>query len=364
MDMACDMAVIGAGPAGTTAARLLAAGGRRVLLLERERLPRHKACGGGLPPRTLAALGLSVPTELLYPVTSVALDGAYNGRQSYPLTGGTFVVERARFDEFLARQAVAAGAELWDSCRVARRGADHEGRVRLLTKRGMVFARQVIVAAGATSVLPVDMDLGHNAVGFCVEATVPMPDGLDEAVRHRAVFNLALLRCGYGWSFPRGKRFAVGVGSAHYHFRQARQVLERFCRRTPELARQPLENVRGAMIPEFAGPRRCYARDRVFLAGDAAGLVDPLTGEGIYYAVCSGRLAAEAILSGGGEAEYEQRLRVDLLPDLRHGARLARLFRLAPAWLRGGGMMLPGFRRCACRFVEILEGQRAYRTLF
>jgi flavin-dependent dehydrogenase len=117
------------------------------------------------------------------------------------------------------------------------------------------------------------------------------------------------------------------------------------------------------MIPDYTGPRERYADRGAFLVGDAAGLVDPLTGEGIYHAITTARLAAEAILGHDAGEAYEKAVRDRVVPELEMARRYAVRFRAAPAWLRGLGLSLPRAREYARRFVGILTGQSSYAEM-
>jgi len=171
----------------------------------------------------------------------------------------------------------------------------------------------------------------------------------------RAVFRLTAVRRGYAWAFPRGEAWAIGIGGAFRRDPALGEKLADFVARTPELRGCSLPALRGAMIPEFdPGLRR--AEEGFYRVGDAAGLVDPLSGEGIFYAIASAGLAAGAIL-GGGEAKYESALRDRLLPELLAARRRALRFRALPPWLTGATMSLPAFRRRASRLVDLLVGR-------
>jgi len=366
-----EILVVGAGPAGATVARLLARVGREVLLIERASLPRHKPCGGGLPARTLGILGLDLDPLPKTRVDSVALAGAWTGTQVYdlrtdPLAPGGIstcrVVERAEFDAFLTRAAQAAGAVLRERCALRRVRRTPDGLVAD-TSAGAIQAQILCACDGVFSPTARACGFPPNALAFCIEGEVPMRADLDAATRTRATFHLACLRAGYAWSFPRGDCFAVGIGGALRRAPHLPQALARVAHSLPALRGEPLRAVRGGMLPDFREPRASYAHAGAFLLGDAAGLVDPLTGEGIYYALRSAIYAAHAIAEGGGESAYEATLRRDLLPELLRARAYAQRFRATPCWLRGLLMSLPRFRRYALRFVDLLSGRSSYRDL-
>jgi geranylgeranyl reductase family protein len=357
MTDSCEVLVVGAGPAGTTAAQILAAAGKSVILLEKEKLPRHKPCGGGVPARTGVLLPPGFPAA--GEVAQVILQGAYTGRQTYAVPEGKRcqVVERAQFDHFLAQKAVAAGAALRENCalKTLEKTGDY---FSVETTQGQVTAKKICVCDGVFSPTARALGFEKNAYGFCLEGLAK--SGADNKT---AVFDLAAVRKGYAWSFPRGEYCAVGIGGAFAKNIKLEKYLASFLRRTPEARGLPLENVFGGMLPDYAGGKKVYARDGAFLLGDAGGLVDPLTGEGIFYAVKSAALAAEAILSGGGEKQYEESLRGEILPELDLALRYAKIFRRTPGVLLKFVMCLPRFKRYANYFVEILSGTMNYRQM-
>ncbi len=365
-----DVAVVGAGPAGSVLARRLAAAGREVLLLEAKKLPRHKTCAGGLPPRAVRALGLDGIAGIARGrIREVALDGAWNGRHVIGLAPmappgagpdgfGALVVERAELDALLARAAVAAGAGLLEKCRCRQVRRTRKG-FELETSRGLIRAWVVCACDGARSLVGRDLGFAPNAHGLCLETLVPAAPGLDAVARGRAVLDIAAIRHGYAWAFPRRDGFSVGTGSFFTQGLPARlrQVLADFIRRTPELdaAAAGECTVRGCLLPAYTGPKPFYAMDNAYIAGDAAGLVDPLTGEGIYHAARGAAHAAAAILENRPEL-YGELLHSDLVPELEKTRRLSRQLGLAPRWLVRGLLSLPRFRHKTNGLMRILAG--------
>ncbi len=361
MDQTADIVVIGAGPAGATAARELARSGCAVRLLEKETLPRHKPCGGGVPARTRQILDFPIDEVTESEITSVALDGAWTGRQVYPVDG-TCVVNRAKFDHYLTRLAVDAGAKLSEKCvvKTIRREADG---FALDTSSGRISTKMVCICDGVFSRSGKQLGFTPNKLGFCFEGAVAMPQQLTPQQKQMATFHLACLQNGYAWSFPRGNEWAIGIGGASTTAGELRSKLIRFCKKTPELAGQIPARWFGGMLPDYDGARKSYADSGAYLVGDAAGFVDALTGEGIFYAIRSGQLVAKAIADGSGEAGYDKALRDELIPELDLARRAGRRFRQVPGWLFGFGMSLPAFRSKAGLFVELLSGTIGYAEL-
>jgi geranylgeranyl reductase family protein len=366
-----DILVVGAGPAGATVARLLAAAGRQVTIIERAPLPRHKPCGGGLPARTLKvldSLGSEYRQAVRSRITTVALDGGRGGRRTYRLQPGSTdmacacVVDRAEFDRLLARQAELTGAILYPGCR-CRAAARTASGFEVTTDRGDFRARILCVCDGASSPTARALGFARNRLGFCLEARLPLPAYLPPEVRHQAIFNPVRIRAGYAWAFPCDESFNVGIGTCLPRFRTLAAELQGFVRATPELRAGELVAVRGAMLPDFTRPRPTYVQQAAYLIGDAAGLTDPLTGEGIFFALSSARFAAESILRGE-EALYDRRLREQLIPELLIARHYARQFRAVPLWLRHAGMGLRRVQRYAHHFMGILLGESTYTGMY
>lgn len=348
-------------------------------------MPRHKPCGGGVPVRTVRELGLDISPVVDAHVTSVAIDGAWNGRHTMDLRGSLAsrrrrpewpgpdeietpspmdprIVERSRFDEFLVKKAVAAGAELREDVRLqgVRRAGDG---FHVETTAGELRARTLCACDGVLSPTAEALGFAKNRACFCLEAVVPMRADLGPRERRRAVFNMVSVQGGYAWALPRRDSFAVGIGSMRSKDTTLRRRLERFVAETPELRGSPLERVRGAMVPLFVKARPRYAREGAYLLGDAAGLVDPFTGEGIYHAVLSARFAAEAILDGG-ESAYEDRLARKVISELRIARWHSRFLTWAPSWVVGPALCIDWIRDQSRFFVETLSGRASYRGLF
>lgn len=286
-----DVAVIGAGPAGSVTAIHLARGGARVLLLDKARFPRDKPCGGGLTLRAVRQLPVDPGPVVEHEVDRMTFRLGWRGHFERRGRRGPFVLmtQRRRLDEYLAEQAVAAGAEFRDGVKVAM-GTDPEGLS--LQFDGRQIRPQVVVGAdGANGTTARALGLGGPiARGVAYEGNAPF----DERYRGLAAIELGTIPGGYGWVFPKGDHVNVGVGGWEAEGPKLRDHLAELCRRHG-IDGDGLESVRGHRLP-LRRPGFVPARGRALLVGDAAGLVDPLTGDGMYEAFVSARLAAAAVL--------------------------------------------------------------------
>jgi geranylgeranyl reductase family protein len=296
-----DAIVVGAGPAGSTTAHRLASSGASVLLVDKARFPRDKPCGGGLTLRAARLLPFSVDPVVEDVVDRFELRLRYRSSfvRSYP-EPLCLMTQRRRLDEFLARKAEEAGAEFRDGVPVSfDDGCPVVGGERV--SAGVIVGADGVNGATARA-FGLGRDHGH---GVALEGNAP----LEERYRGRLVLELGVVPGGYGWVFPKGDHVNVGVGGWESEGPRLRDHLRRLCS-VHDVDVGALTDLRGYRLP-YRRARSTFARDGVLLAGDAAGLVDPLSGDGMYEAIVSGRLAAEAVLSGD-LGSYERRVTGEL----------------------------------------------------
>lgn len=290
-----DVVVVGGGPAGATAAKDLAEQGRRVLLLDRA--GRIKPCGGAIPPRLIA--DFAIPDEMLVARARAARIVAPSAREvMMPIHGGFVgMVDRASFDPWLRARAAAAGAELRVGAFLSIERDAGVTSVRYRDKAGteqVVATRLVIGADGALSAVARAeiAGAGHMPFVFAYHEIVEAPRSASfDPACCDVVYRGALSPDFYGWVFPHGDTVSVGTGSAQKGF--ALRPAVGALRALSGLGAAATIRCEGAPIPLRPLRRWDNGRD-VVLAGDAAGVVAPASGEGIYYAMLGGRLAAEA----------------------------------------------------------------------
>jgi geranylgeranyl reductase family protein len=290
-----DAIVVGAGPAGSTCAHRLAQKGRSVLLLDRARFPRDKPCGGGVTGRAAKLLPFSLDPVIEDVVTVAELRLGYDGKRVERGSGETlaYMTQRIRLDAHLAEQAVAAGAEFRDGVKV--QGIEPRDDGVTVDAGGERLSGATLVGAdGINGVTAKALSLGGNqAIGVALEGNVPYTKLDRSRYGGRIVLELGVVPGGYGWVFPKGDHANVGIGGWEAEGPRLRAHLARMCSEHG-LSPADLENLRGYRLP-LRSPRSTLARGRTLVIGDAAGLVDPLSGDGMYEAFLSAGLAAEAV---------------------------------------------------------------------
>jgi geranylgeranyl reductase family protein len=350
-----DVIVVGAGPAGASAAFWLGKAGKRVLVLEKERLPRYKPCGGGVPKVVFDRFPFDFSPVVEREVSRIR----FRFRDGREVTIGlperpVAMVMRDRFDYHILRHA---RVDVRDGFQVVSVQEDQAG-VGVATRSGETFhARYLIGADGANSRVARLAGLRRRKrMGATIEAEVSADDGLLAEYAETALFLFGTPPWGYLWIFPKAEHLSVGIGTFRKKCPAIRETLWRemgWLGIEVEEARQ-----RGHPLPIYVRHEPLH-RGRVLLVGDAAGLVDPLLGEGIRHAVDSGRLAAEAVLADDLPG-YTLWVHRQIGADLLWGLRWARLFHNHP-W---GSFELAVRNSLFVReFLRLLAGQTTYRRM-
>ena len=300
------MLVVGAGPAGSATAMHLARAGAGVLLVDKARFPRDKPCGGGLTGRALRHVPCDVEPVVERVVDRMVLRASYrttlDRTAAAPLVAMT---QRRRLDLHLAQQAARAGADFRDGTPVAELELDDAG-VFARVGSTRVRASYVVGADGANGPVARAAGLGAGILrGVALEGNAPWSALEETRYASAAWVELGVVPGGYGWVFPKGDHANLGVGGWMEEGPRLRDHLERLARAHGVDASE-LTEVRGHRLPmrELGAPA---TRGRVLLVGDAAGLVDPLSGDGIYEAFVSAKLASTSILADR-PGEYEAQL--------------------------------------------------------
>ena len=338
-----DAIVVGAGPAGSATAIRLGREGARVLLVDKARFPRDKPCGGGLTGRAVRELPVDVTPVVEDVVRTFEVRLGYRKRferlSAEPLV---LMTQRRRLDAFLAEQAAEAAAIFRDGVTVEDVTIGPDG-ARLRVDGTTVQTQSLVGADGVNGSVARAAGLGGGILyGIALEGNGP----LHPHQPGKATVELGVVPGGYGWVFPKAEHANYGVGGWAAEGPRLRSHLRRLCA-VHGVDANRLTDLHGRRLPM----RRtdAAARGPVLLVGDAAGLVDPLSGDGIYEALLSARLAAEAILAGRLDT-YENALaaalaryaetswKAKLVLD-RHPRASFQIARLPPVWRIVAGLL-------------------------
>jgi geranylgeranyl reductase family protein len=364
-----DVAIVGAGPSGAWTAFLLARKGARVLVLDPSH-PREKPCGGGVTGRAIALVEHALP----HPLAAVAirrarfLDGnGHSASVDLPSTDGTdalVVSGRAAFDGLLLDAALAAGAELDRSRAIDVRRAPRGFEIQ--TADGRNRAAAVVVGADGVNSLvrrkltrPFARHQLSIATGYFAHGTTG-----DEIL-----LEFVADPPGYIWSFPRPDHLAIGICASAVAGTTSgalRQIAARWIERT-RLANDGRIEPYSWPIPSLSAgdlDAVTVAGPQWYLVGDAAGAVDPITREGIFFALQSASFAADAIAGSQGQSErhYAERMQSDIMSELRRAARLKDTF-FQPRFTR---LLIDALRRSApirSVMADLVAGAQSYRGL-
>jgi geranylgeranyl reductase family protein len=334
-----DVIVAGGGPGGSTSAYYLGQAGMRVLVMEKETFPRYKACGGATSIKLLEQFPFSFDPVIESRLKEISYT-CQGKTLNFPLADRPVcMVMRADFDAFLLSQARA------EVCQgVAVQSVDEEpGRVKVRTRDGAVYqARYLIGADGPNSAVAQSLGLRRmKTLLGAIEVEAPIPQAVFQRFEETSLFIFGEIAMGYLWIFPKADHVSVGIGALHPRPGELqstlRAVMERY-----GLSLQGLP-AHGHPIPIYTGQEK-ISTARVLLVGDAAGLVDPLSGEGIQFAVESGRIAAEVILKGD-PGQYEPRIQRQIGAHHHRARILADVFYRYPKAIFALGSRSPRITR-------------------
>ncbi|MFN4320124.1 MAG: geranylgeranyl reductase family protein [Aquificaceae bacterium] len=344
--MKYQVVVVGGGPAGAFVSYNLSKLGFKVALLEKEALPRFKLCAGCLSARTLKLLPEGYEALILNTIKGGRL--GYKGLEDYYVPAGTevaYIVDRKDFDYFLVEKSVKAGTELIQAEFL---GFEREKEAyKVYTSKGSLRAEFLIGADGAHS--RVARLLGYRPKGFKSLEFFTEGD-----LKQEVIIEIGWVERGYLWAFPH-RRDGISVGVATTGQENLLKILKEYCLLKGIKYKHP----KGWHIP-FSEEGPFLGRGRVLLLGDAAGMTDPLLGEGIYYALWAGKLLSQALLENPNEPTKAYK---ELLKPLTEELKKAKKI----------GDIAYKFQRVAYRmgkdyalksFFKVLTGEKSYGELY
>ena len=359
-----DVIVAGLGPGGSSAAYELARRGFRVLALEKYRLPRYKPCGGCLSAKILSILDTDLSEVIEETITRVIV--SFRGQSDIVVESPepvAYMVMRDRFDFFLARRAAESGAVIRDGEPVVRIIREKEG-YRVQTGKGEYWCRYYIGADGVNGISARELGFGpRKQLAVALEGEAKIVHHSLDALQHTVRLDIGDVPQGYGWLFPKKDHWSLGVGTISSPKTHPKELYRTF------VAHQGLESGieeeqrRGYRIPLFSSRKSRIASGHALLVGDAAALVDPFLGEGIYYAIRSGQIAAEVIEQANGRRIdlYQKRIADEFYPEFEAALHIARFGYQFP---KLGFMLFKLHPEYAKAFLDILQGSLSYRDFW
>ncbi|MFI5913031.1 geranylgeranyl reductase family protein [Dactylosporangium sp. NPDC051541] len=340
---AWDVAIIGGGPAGLSAAYESARRGARTLVLEKATHPRYKTCGGGLIGHSVAAVEgrIDIPADDRIERAEFTNDGRSPFSRSTKDRPLLTMVRRPEFDDALRSAAEQAGATVRQATAVkAVEQGGGEVRIRLAGGEE-VTASAAIGADGSSGITARLVGVEYGQVDLGLEVELPIDADLQARWKGRLLIDWGPLPGSYAWVFPKGDLLTVGVIAARGDGERTKAYLRSFLERLRLRDIEPVHD--SGHLTRCRTPQSPLRKGNILVAGDAAGLLEPWTREGISFATRSGALAGAAA-ADGDLLRYERDVHATLVPTMRAGARLLAAFSRRPALFHTILRTPPGWR--------------------
>ncbi|MGF1480964.1 MAG: NAD(P)/FAD-dependent oxidoreductase [Cyanophyceae cyanobacterium] len=323
-----DCIIVGAGPAGATAAYHLAKRGHTVLVLEKETFPRSKPCGGGVSPAVAQWFDFDFTPVIDNTVTKVHYSWKQGDAIEVHLKGiePMWMVRRESFDHFLIKQALEQGAELREATAVTAIAPQSDGW-QIATTDGNLMASYLIAADGVNGPLAewLGLEGGQRSPGATLEIEAAVPP----EQQHTAFFEFGAFKNGYIWNFPKSDGYSISAGFFRGNKGKPEELKQQLTKYAEQFGAKGTSRYSQYFLKLWSDPPKMHTH-RALVAGEAAGILDPLIGEGNRPAMLTGLKAAEAISSAlaGQEAlaEYTEIINSEWGADMVLSQRLAGLF--------------------------------------
>ena len=364
-----DVIIVGAGPAGGMCAYELSKNQISVLVIEKERLPRYKTCAGGLTKKAYEILPrdfLNLVENETYRVNLTLNHGwGFSKMTSFPIVK---MVMRDKLDYFLVKKAEHFGARILDKT-VIKSIVESSECIHVSTEVGDFKSKLIVGADGITGCVARSLKLrGRPISGIAIEGEVTPRHDLSQLKEFNGSLHLDfnVIPKGYGWIFPKKEHLSVGLFTTLPELRDLKRHFTSYLNRKGLANGYQTNSLKGHQIPIGGKKPEILNSKRGILIGDAAGLADPITGEGIYFALRSGQIAAEVIcnfMTNPNMAldEYTKKVNSEIVEDFRYAGYLSIvLYNLSFLSYN----LARKINRINDSFVKVVAGEKTYRELF
>lgn len=364
-----DVVIVGAGPAGSVLGYMLAGKGIDVLIIEKQKLPRYKACGGGLTAKAIEILPFDISgvIEAYTYSAEICINDSPVFYKTLPCPAISMVM-RDRFDHFLAEKAVAQGASLMDGT-AFNSLSGIPGNLVIETTKGTFNTRLLVGADGVNSRTSESLGLRirrKTMIALEGEVYFKTIDALN-SFRQKICFDFGVIPKGYGWIFPKADHLSVGVLTTLKKAGHLKQHFYSYLKTKRLYSDTETRYLKGHRIPYNPDKKNIYANEKGLVVGDATGFTDPVTGEGIYYAIKEALIASD-IIHKAVQAdithlnEYTADLNKEFFKEMTCAARFANVLYNCPALshkiLEAHGTKLGEYH------LDIISGRKTYGELY
>lgn len=360
-----DVIVIGAGPAGATATSILAKNNINTLLIEKEELPRSKICGGAVSKRALLILehaNIKIGKLNTFKKCDSMQLGTFDFDSVENLANVRFdnevayLTDRDEFDYAIVKDAVSKGAELKQNLMV--KNIEKENSLFTIIGNDFSFeSKYLLCADGVNStsakLLGLRSKWKTDEVGLCIESHISDYEPPQAPLN----FYFGGVKWGYAWFFDKGSHGSIGTGTLLKDASNLRKLFESFVKNCGYMKSMKQLKINAWRVPATGGISRNFADVNALLLGDAAGLADPFLGEGISYAIQSGKIAAECIINNKTD-NYDKIIENEITSNLRYARVLVKLVKLDPKRFI---KLLSNDKTIAMDYVEVMQGNSTYQ---
>jgi len=284
-----DVLIVGGGPAGASLGYLLQKSGIRCCIIDRSCFPREKLCGGLLTQKTVDLIS-EIYGESAFPyeriTSNVDLHLGTHKISSVTADSKFYLVERTDFDHYFIMKYLDCHGTLLEGATLS--SVDLKNKIATVNKTDKITFKVIVGADGANSHIRKHVDENYRPEALCLEGKF-----FTEDINDNLCIYFSAARSGYGWCFPKNGHYTVGIGGLIKKNKDIKHIFNAFTKRIGKQIDEA--NTTGALIP-FGKYVRKPCKDNILLLGDAAGLVDPITGEGLYFAFLSAVYASESIV--------------------------------------------------------------------